>query len=107
MGVAGTFTPLHRDVCELPALYVARFITPHGINNSDASYSWSTNITGSKIWYLFPPSVSHHLRRYPSRNSSEIVYDIRNVNQDVFKEFDQARQKMLVVEQPPGSTIFM
>ncbi|KAF8509976.1 hypothetical protein JB92DRAFT_2728861 [Gautieria morchelliformis] len=87
MGAAGTFTPLHRDVY--------------------TSYSWSTNITGTKIWYLFPPSVSHHLRRYPSRPSSEIVYDVRDVDLGIFKEFDLAQREMLVAEQPSGCTIFV
>ncbi|KAF8591722.1 Clavaminate synthase-like protein [Ramaria rubella] len=87
MGVTGTFTPLHRDVY--------------------TSYSWSTNITGTKIWRLFPPSVAHHLRRFPFRTSSEIVYDVRNVDSSVFHEFELAQKDMLVVEQPPGWTIFV
>ncbi|GJJ10392.1 hypothetical protein Clacol_004618 [Clathrus columnatus] len=75
MGIAETFTPLHRDVY--------------------ASYSWSTNVFGVKTWYLFPPNVSKHLRRFPDRTTSEIVFDIRNVDASIFKEFHQARAKMI------------
>ncbi|KAF8519376.1 Clavaminate synthase-like protein [Hysterangium stoloniferum] len=87
MGPAGTFTPLHRDVY--------------------TSYSWSTNVTGVKLWHLFPPTVSHHLRRYPDRTTSEIVYDVRDVDLRTFKGFEKALQEILVVEQPPGWTIFV
>jgi hypothetical protein len=83
------------------------YVSHKPVVESDTSYSWSTNIFGTKVWYLFPPSVSHHLRRFPSRTSSEIVYDVRDVDLGVFKEFDMARREMRVVEQPPGSTIFV
>lgn len=87
MGVAKTFTPLHRDVY--------------------TSYSWSTNGFGVKKWHLFPPSVSQHLRRFPDRTTSEIVFDVRNVDTSIFKEFHQARAQMITVIQPPGWTIFV
>lgn len=35
LGPAGTYTPLHRDVY--------------------SSYSWSANVVGRKLWWLFPP----------------------------------------------------
>ncbi|KIJ34930.1 hypothetical protein M422DRAFT_181471 [Sphaerobolus stellatus SS14] len=87
MGVAGTFTPLHCDVY--------------------TSYSWSTNVVGTKIWRLFPPNISHFLRRFPDRTTSEIVYDTRNVDKGVFKSFQKAEDEMIVVEQPVGWTIFI
>jgi hypothetical protein len=36
LGPSGTYTPLHRDVY--------------------SSYSWSCNIVGRKMWWLFPPT---------------------------------------------------
>ncbi len=40
-GPAQSWTPLHRDVF--------------------ASYSWSVNLCGRKLWLLFPPAVCEHL----------------------------------------------
>lgn len=40
-GLQGTFTPIHADVLR--------------------SYSWSTNITGRKLWQLLPPEHTHLL----------------------------------------------
>lgn len=73
----------------------------------DTSYSWSTNVFGVKTWHLFPPSVSHHLRRFPDSSTSEIVFDVRDVDASVFKDFHRAQAKMITVRQPPGWTIFV
>lgn len=50
-GPAGTFTPLHRDVY--------------------GSYSWSANVVGRKLWWLFPPG------REPRDKHGDLVFDVR------------------------------
>jgi hypothetical protein len=49
-GPAGTWTRLHHDVL--------------------FSYSWSTNITGTKLWWLFPPTVN---ALFAGRDLSELI----------------------------------
>jgi hypothetical protein len=82
VGVAGTFTPLHRDVY--------------------CSYSWSTNVCGRKRWWLFPPAQTRYLF-IKGRNTC--VYDVRNVDAIQFPEF--AKTTPVVVEQEAGETIFV
>lgn len=53
LGPAGTFTPLHRDVY--------------------GSYSWSANIVGRKVWWLFPPGVEKDL----VDRHGNLLFDIR------------------------------
>jgi len=55
LGPAGTFTPLHRDVY--------------------ASYSWSANIVGRKMWWSFPPNTLHRVKD----SDGEMVYDVRDL----------------------------
>ena len=55
LGPAGTFTPLHRDVY--------------------ASYSWSANVVGRKLWWFFPPD-----RLDPVKDQhGEFVFDVRDL----------------------------
>ncbi len=58
LGPAGTFTPLHRDVY--------------------ASYSWSANIVGRKVWWLFPPDRLDRVRG----EDREMVFDVRDVQDE-------------------------
>jgi len=88
MGPEGTFTPLHHDVY--------------------CSYSWSTNVVGSKKWTLFPPAVTDCL--YATNNgelSQERVFDVRSYNRERFPKFQQALDKAIVVIQKQGETIFV
>ncbi|RXK36933.1 hypothetical protein M231_05766 [Tremella mesenterica] len=59
VGPAGTFTPIHRDVY--------------------ASYSWSANVVGRKIWWLFPPSSLPFLKG----KNGEVPFDIREKDSDL------------------------
>ncbi|BEI89300.1 uncharacterized protein CcaverHIS019_0206620 [Cutaneotrichosporon cavernicola] len=67
-GPAGTFTPLHRDVY--------------------GSYSWSANIVGRKLWWLFPPGTE------PRDKHGELLFDVRDA-------------KALKVLQEEGEVIFV
>lgn len=65
------------------------------------SYSWSTNIIGKKIWWLFPPEQENFLKdKY-----GNYIYDIRKVDETGFPEYHRA--KPIVVEQNAGQTIFV
>lgn len=81
-GAAGTFTPLHRDVY--------------------CSYSWSTNVVGRKRWWMFPPADTAYLFMKTRR---VCVHDVRDVDEERFPEFGQARP--VVVVQEEGETIFV
>ena len=85
VGATGTFTPLHRDVY--------------------TSYSWSTNISGRKRWWLFPPEQTQLLFRKGGETHLEVAYDVRDVDSQNFPLFHEARP--IVVEQGPGETIFV
>jgi hypothetical protein len=64
LGPAGTFTPLHRDVY--------------------ASYSWSANIVGRKIWWLFPPDPEIWRRLGIQQDGGgSPVFDVRVVEGDL------------------------
>jgi len=57
LGPANTYTPLHRDVY--------------------SSYSWSCNILGRKVWWLFPPDrVQRVLER------GEPIFDVREIEDE-------------------------
>ena len=86
MGKEGTYTGLHADVYR--------------------SYSWSTNIVGRKRWYLFPPAVTPYLRK-DERRPSEVVPDVREVDEKKFPVFAKAWKEVLIVEQAEGQTIFV
>ena len=96
-GVAGTFTPLHADVCKCLSL-----LKKNGqidLPCLDSSYSWSTNIVGRKLWHLFPPDVALYLKRSPENRRSEHIFDVRAVDVSHFPQWPQAEEKMIVVEQ--------
>ncbi|BGP37654.1 hypothetical protein JCM10449v2_001571 [Rhodotorula kratochvilovae] len=85
-GGGDTFTPLHRDVY--------------------CSYSISTQIFGSKRWYLFPPSCTPLLRPLiaeAERNDSSVNCDEWSEDR---KGVFRARG-MMVIEQQEGETIFI
>jgi hypothetical protein len=67
-GPAGTFTPLHRDVY--------------------GSYSWSANVVGRKLWWLFPPGTE------PRDKHGDLEFDVRDA-------------KALKVVQEEGEVIFV
>lgn len=79
VGPKGTFTPLHRDVY--------------------GSYSWSSNVIGRKRWWLVPPGHTDIFRI--RKGSEDMVFDIRDLGEDVWKE------KVKVVVQEAGETIFV
>ncbi|CDO69502.1 hypothetical protein BN946_scf184785.g7 [Trametes cinnabarina] len=85
VGAAGTFTPLHRDVY--------------------TSYSWSTNVSGRKRWWLFPPEQTPLLLRKGGEEHLETVYDVRDVDPAQFPQF--VRAQPVIIEQGPGETIFV
>jgi hypothetical protein len=88
MGVAGTFTPLHRDVY--------------------CSYSWSTNVVGYKKWTLFPPAVTPYIYANKGRGTSkERVFDVRKYDRNRFPEFEKALSEAMVVVQKPQESIFV
>jgi len=102
MGPAGTFTPVHRDVCAYLSLEEAFSDT-----SIDCSYSWSTNIAGRKRWWLFPPEVTPCLRRFPDQRTSELVRDVRDVDETRIPRLREAWEGMLVIDQEPGETLFV
>jgi hypothetical protein len=55
-GSAGSRTNIHRDVY--------------------TSYSWSTNVVGSKRWRLFPPECVRFMRKFPDVETSELAADV-------------------------------
>jgi hypothetical protein len=57
VGPVGTFTPLHRDVY--------------------ASYSWSANVVGRKMWWLFPPDRLERVKR-----DGEFAFDVREIEEE-------------------------
>lgn len=68
VGPAGTFTPLHHDVY--------------------GSYSWSANVVGRKLWWLFPPGTE------PRDRHGNLLFDVRDA-------------KALKVLQEEGEVIFV
>ncbi|GAA5868714.1 hypothetical protein JCM1840_004366 [Sporobolomyces johnsonii] len=85
-GGGDTFTPLHRDVY--------------------CSYSISTNLSGCKTWYLFPPQCTPFLRPL----IAEAERRGRGVDCSSWSEGEQEIWKqrgMTVVEQATGETIFI
>lgn len=56
LGPGGTFTPLHRDVY--------------------GSYSWSANVVGRKVWWLFPPGAEAQLK-----HRGQLMFDVRGTEQ--------------------------
>ena len=80
-GVDGSWTPLHTDV-----FY---------------SYSWSTNLLGEKVWYLYPPSQKPYLHD----TLGNLIFDIRNVDEKVFSQFHLAQPLKII--QKPGETLFV
>ncbi|EKC98209.1 jumonji domain containing 4 [Trichosporon asahii var. asahii CBS 8904] len=57
LGPGGTFTPLHRDVY--------------------GSYSWSANVVGRKVWWLFPPGTETQLQE-----GSGLMFDVRGTEKE-------------------------
>eukprot|EP01126_Amoeba_proteus_P041714 TRINITY_DN4497_c0_g1_i2.p1 TRINITY_DN4497_c0_g1~~TRINITY_DN4497_c0_g1_i2.p1 ORF type:complete len:375 (-),score=91.84 TRINITY_DN4497_c0_g1_i2:133-1257(-) len=82
LGTKGTWTPYHCDVFR--------------------SYSWSTNITGRKLWFFFPPKDAFKLQ---DRNGNT-VYDVTGqVDTRKFPHFSSA--KPITCIQESGETIFV
>ena len=87
-GSKGTRTPLHRDVY--------------------ASYSWSTNVVGKKLWRLFPPSVASGLRRDPTDRTSQLGESV-DITPDPpgWSGWPDAVKAALSITQEEGETIFV
>lgn len=85
-GPAFSWTPLHRDVFK--------------------SYSWSSNVTGIKLWFLFSPEASTGL--WNTRHDS-VVYNVLQDDVDAteFPGFRGAFSQVLRVIQHPGETVFV
>jgi hypothetical protein len=84
IGSDGTRTGLHKDVV--------------------ASHSWSTNLTGTKVWTLVPPSFSEYLFSKDGDCVPGLDHD-----QDLgrWPRLKMAQQAALRVTQRPGQTIFV
>ena len=81
LGPARSWTPVHADVLR--------------------SHSWSVNVAGAKIWYLFPPDQSALLLDKWGR---DVVYDWRQVDRyrrGVFPDRERAQLEALF---GPGGT---
>jgi Cupin-like domain len=90
LGPMGSWTPCHHDVY--------------------ASYSWSANVCGFKLWIMFPPEVCSALRDQSS--DSDVVYDIRDATTKCDKSrfpriVDTALANCLLCIQAPGDVIFV
>ena len=82
VGPRGSWTPLHRDVLH--------------------SFSWSCNLSGRKLWIMYPPEQDAALRN----NRGDLPWDVTGkVNDKEFPLMETARP--LVVTQHPGETIFV
>jgi hypothetical protein len=104
MGGGDTFTPLHIDVCES----VPDEAHPSDLTTRiDTSYSISTQIHGSKIWHLFPPSCQSDIAALLHAHSlvEDAGIDVRKWSRDEMERW--AARGMLVVVQDVGETIFM
>ncbi|OCF75654.1 hypothetical protein I204_02946 [Kwoniella mangroviensis CBS 8886] len=58
LGPPLTYTPLHRDVY--------------------GSYSWSANVVGRKVWWLFPPDILDQVKD----QNGELVFDVRDLEDE-------------------------
>lgn len=58
VGPALTYTPLHRDVY--------------------GSYSWSANVVGRKMWWLFPPDKMGRVKD----DNGELIFDVRHLEDE-------------------------
>ena len=85
MGTKGSWTALHRDVF--------------------ASYSWSYNVCGRKLWILFPPCEEHKLLDKWKRNMVTDVY-WGDVDSDVYPLYDSVKYRMEVMQEA-GECIFV
>ncbi|XP_031570375.1 2-oxoglutarate and iron-dependent oxygenase JMJD4-like [Actinia tenebrosa] len=85
IGPKGSWTPFHADVLR--------------------SYSWSANICGRKIWYIYPPGQEDYL--YDKLGN--LAYDITaNEIKDIEKYPKiQGIQEPIIVEQTEGEVIFI
>ena len=72
-----------------------------------SSNSFSTNLLGRKLWILFPPSHTHLLRRFPDELRSELIPDVRQVDENKFRGWTKAREARVEVVQEEGETIFV
>ncbi|SPO20018.1 uncharacterized protein UTRI_00410_B [Ustilago trichophora] len=99
-GTVNSRTLLHRDVY--------------------TSYSWSSNVVGSKRWYLFPPRSIPHLRRFPNVKTSELIPDIQTLLSTItptsthsaqqrkeYPHLHQAYTTVQIIDQTQGETIFI
>jgi hypothetical protein len=88
VGPKESWTPCHRDVF--------------------GSYSWSVNIVGKKLWYLFNPQASEGLRKHKIRQNCT-VYDVRHfeLNKAEFPEFEDSWKKRIEYVQVPGEFLFV
>ena len=78
VGPRGSWTPLHRDVLH--------------------SFSWSCNLSGRKLWIMYPPEEDAALRN----NRGDLPWDVTGkVNDKEFPLMETARP--LVVTQHPAT----
>ncbi|GMI13499.1 hypothetical protein TrLO_g4216 [Triparma laevis f. longispina] len=89
LGPAGTCTRLHADVLR--------------------SYSWSSNVTGRKRWYLIPPEYTYLLYDvFGKALAPHIHFDLESeLNATMFPGLKLARKHTVIVDQLKGETIFV
>lgn len=111
LGGPETSTLIHRDVY---SSYSVRSSPPFSVQSKAhlmrvVCPKWSTNIFGTKVWHLFPPSHAHLLRRIPHERRSELVADVRRDedNSARFPGWEAAREASVRVVQQAGETIFV
>eukprot|EP00802_Teleaulax_amphioxeia_P010629 Tamp_10657.p1 GENE.Tamp_10657~~Tamp_10657.p1 ORF type:complete len:562 (+),score=108.24 Tamp_10657:2-1687(+) len=84
LGPAGSYTPLHRD-------------TLH-------SFSWSANVSGTKMWWMLPPQCTAALHDGEGKQ----LFDVRQVDEARFPLFKAAAAKHLIhFQQAPGEIVFV
>ncbi|GMI00421.1 hypothetical protein TrVE_jg11456 [Triparma verrucosa] len=89
LGPANTCTRLHADVLR--------------------SYSWSSNVTGRKRWYLIPPEHTYMLFDvFGKALAPHIHFDLESeLNAVMFPGLRLARRHAVFVDQVKGETIFV
>lgn len=81
LGLDGTFTPMHHDVLK--------------------SFSWSFNLTGTKIWTFVSPDQE----RYLKDKLGNVLENIHDYDQTQF--IDAAKIQVLQIKQEAGEIMFI
>ena len=73
-----------------------------------ASYSWSVNMNGCKVWLFISPKNAH-LLKHAHRNEwiYNILSDPKSIDLKQFPHFLEAQKSCIVVKQYAGEAIFV